>query len=245
MSCLVYCIFEAEGEAPLQLPMGVDGEPVTLVQAKGLSAAVSRRMAGAEGDPPGISHLLAYERVVEAFDRQRAVLPMRYGCLLPGEAEVKALLCENHRAYGAALRDLEGRTELGIRIALEPGGTGAADLAEPSGMPPDLGGRTYLEQRSRYYAAVDGSARRQKAAGERCRAALSGLFVRCKAEVPAAAHPLFKRPLLSLYFLVEREKVDAFRQVFQTLDQQVEAKMLLSGPWPPYNFVPQKGGAVG
>lgn len=245
MNCLVYCIFETQGEAPVQLPVGMDGEPVSLVQAKGLSAAVSRGMAGVAGEHPGVAQLLAYERVVEAFDRQRAVLPMRYGCLLPGEAEVRALLHQNHRAYGAALRDLEGRTELGIRIALEPGGTGAADLADPPGMPPDLGGRTYLEQRQRYYAAVDGSARRQKAVGERCRAALSGLFVRCKAEVPAAAHPLFKRPLLSLYFLVEREKVDAFRQVFQTLDRQVEAKMLLSGPWPPYNFVPQKGGAGG
>lgn len=245
MSFLVYCIFAAEGETPLPLPVGVDGEPVFLVQAEGLSAAVSRGMAGTLGGHPGVPQLLAYEQVVETFDRERAVLPMRYGCVLPGTAEVRALLHENHQAYGAALRDLEGRTELGIRIALEAGGTDAEDLAEPFTSPPDSGGRTYLEQRQRYYTAVDRSAQRQKAVGERCRAALSGLFVRCKAEAPTAAHPLFMRPLLSLYFLVEREKVEPFRQVFQTLDQQVEAKMLLSGPWPPYNFVPQKGGVGG
>jgi hypothetical protein len=244
MSCLVYCILSSHGAWPPRFPAGVDGCPVTLVEAKGLGAAVSLGVAGAAGESPGISRLLAYERVVETFDRQGAVLPMRYGCVLAGEAEVKALLGENHRCYGAALKELEGRTELGVRIALEEGRTGAQKRGRPS-VPLSSGGKDYLNQRRRHYAAADGSSRRRKAAGERCRAALAGLFVRCKAEGPTAAHPLFNRPLLSLYFLVEREKVEAFVQAFHTLAQKVEEKMLLSGPWPPYNFVPQKGGTGG
>lgn len=236
MSELVYCIFQTPGEAPGPCPLGVDGAPISLVEADGLSAAVSGGVASAD-EPPGISRLLAYERVVEAFHCHWAILPMRYGCLLPGVAEVRALLRQNHQAYEAVLRELEGRTELSIRIALEAEIVGAPERADPPESAPALGGRAYLDRRKRYYAAMDQSARRQQALGERCRAALAGFFVRCKAEAPTAAHPLFRRPLLSLYFLVEREQVEAFRQVFHTLTQKMGAQMLLSGPWPPYNFV--------
>ena len=43
--------------------------------------------------------------------------------------------------------------------------------------------------------------------------------------------------LLSLFFLVRRENVERFREAFGQLQQETSAKMLLTGPWPPYNFV--------
>ena len=41
----------------------------------------------------------------------------------------------------------------------------------------------------------------------------------------------------SLYFLIPRESIDAFRQAFRQLSKTDSARLLLSGPWPPYNFV--------
>jgi hypothetical protein len=42
--------------------------------------------------------------------------------------------------------------------------------------------------------------------------------------------------LLSFYFLVPRDAVKHFRQVFLNISQDSAAKLLLSGPWPPYNL---------
>jgi hypothetical protein len=43
--------------------------------------------------------------------------------------------------------------------------------------------------------------------------------------------------LLSLYFLVPGSAVESFRQAFRHLSATEPARLLLSGPWPPYNFV--------
>ena len=69
-------------------------------------------------------------------------------------------------------------------------------------------------------------------AAERCRAQFAGLFVKCTTEAPSP-----RLPLLSLYFLVPRPAVTSFRQAFRQLTETESARLLLSGPWPPYNFV--------
>jgi hypothetical protein len=40
-----------------------------------------------------------------------------------------------------------------------------------------------------------------------------------------------------LFFLVPRPAVDSFRLAFRQLTKSESARLLLSGPWPPYNFV--------
>ena len=77
MSCLLYCIFHSsKSREPGNLP-GIGGQPVFVISKNGLGAAVThmvdRRVA------PDISHILAYEEVVEVFHRDRTVIPMRYG----------------------------------------------------------------------------------------------------------------------------------------------------------------------
>jgi hypothetical protein len=44
-------------------------------------------------------------------------------------------------------------------------------------------------------------------------------------------------PMLSLYFLVQKGAVDPFRKAFRHIHSNGSARLLLSGPWPPYNFV--------
>ena len=58
------------------------------------------------------------------------------------------------------------------------------------------------------------------------------MCVKSKTEAPSP-----RLPLLSLYFLVDRAVVESFRQAFRRLSEAESARLLLSGPWPPYNFV--------
>jgi hypothetical protein len=98
-------------------------------------------------------------------------------------------------------------------------------------------GREFLEGRRAHYAAEECDEALAARAAAEARGALEGLAVKCHAERSGApASPLGR--VLSLFFLVRRENVERFREAFGQLQQETLAKMLLTGPWPPYNFVP-------
>lgn len=96
---------------------------------------------------------------------------------------------------------------------------------------------------------MDTTSQAADALAEKCIAAFDGLFVSCRTEYSPATHSVFHAPTLSLYFLVRTGCQEQFCGVFQDLELAKTAKMLLSGPWSPYNFVGSsastpKGGSV-
>jgi hypothetical protein len=127
-----------------------------------------------------------------------------------------------------------------------------------------ISGQAYLTSRKAHYEQEDKLAKEIDTIIEQYRNAFSGLYVKFKTEYPstgnlqsailprsisAVAEPLWgfnrgvnhqsQSPLVSLYFLVPRQSVERFRRVFRLICRGQSAKALLSGPWPPYNFVTQ------
>lgn len=229
---LLYCIFLSQRHERHGTPHGVQGQPVSLVSNNGLSAAVS-------GIPdseltPDISSVLAYQKVIESFHSHPAVggvIPMRYGCLFNGQSQVLTLLKECHSQYEALLEELGGCVEMGIRILT------------PKSLPREMQsifhrgeisnpGYAYLFSRKARYAQEEWFAEQVNLVFQQCRTAFEGLFVKCKEEYPTIGN-LFP----SIYFLVPKSSLNRFRQVFRQVEVHESAKLLLSGPWPPYNFV--------
>ena len=262
MRRLIYCIFNSrEDQEPAPL-VGVGGEPLSLIANNGLIAAVSR--LGHADLTPDISRLLTYRKVIESFHQKHTVIPMRYGCVLDGETEVIRLLEERRNEYKALLKELEGCVEMGIRVlnaecarpprlSARDGGQGMriaeSEIQNPKCEDPHsmTSGRAFLAARKAHYAQEERFDKENSLIIERCRSAFAGLFVKCKTEThtfrtPQSAvrtpYSAFRNPmLLSLYFLVPRRSVDTFRRVFRHIDCGESVKLLLSGPWPPYNFV--------
>jgi hypothetical protein len=107
-------------------------------------------------------------------------------------------------------------------------------------------GKAYLAARKAHYAQDERFNNQVAQVIERCRAAFDGLFEKCKAEVPSIVNfqsSIFNRQFSivnifpSIYYLVPRSSVNRFRQVFRQVNVKECPKLLLSGPWPPYNFV--------
>jgi hypothetical protein len=120
------------------------------------------------------------------------------------------------------------------RRRLRAGGQGGrkSQIANP--------GRAYLAARKVHYTQEEKFNKQVEQVIERCRAAFGGLFVKCKTEVPSIANfqLSIRNPFPSIYFLIPRESIAAFRRAFRRLIKSSEsASLLLSGPWPPYNFV--------
>lgn len=204
---------------------GVKGGKVTFVAGHGLCAAVSE-MSAEEGTPL-VSDLLAYGKVVEEIHRIQAVVPMRYGCFLNGIPEIRRILGERKRQYLALLTELEGHVEMGIRLLLPE----AEATPQPAAQPAN--GRNYLSLRRIHYQMREETSQGRQALIDRYIQAFSGLYTKHRTETDTKNGSV----ILSLYFLTPGSAVNSFRETFGRVAEDGDAKAMLSGPWPPYNFV--------
>ncbi|MCX6638392.1 MAG: GvpL/GvpF family gas vesicle protein [Acidobacteria bacterium] len=224
MKCLLHCVFR---QAEEELPDGCGGE-VFVVRVQGLAAAAS---PAGEGDAtPALSRLVAYQQVIEAFHASRAVIPMRYGCLLEGEPAILRLLEEHRQEYETLLTQLEGMVEMGIRILWN---RGQRPVPREEEAVPSTPGAAYLARLRKRHPPGDGLEAEEGRLAERIAGCLGGCHERLRAEAANAAGGR----LLSLYFLTPRTSVADFRDRARRMQLPKGTRLLLSGPWPPYNFV--------
>jgi Gas vesicle synthesis protein GvpL/GvpF len=233
MSYLVYCVFSSRQPESLSPPLGVGGDPVVILCNSDLGAAVS---AGSGFQTPNVSRLLAYERVVEYIHGQRSLIPMRYGCVFDERPQIIGFLQERKDEYQSLLDKLDGTVEMGIRILLQDSETGknrplTAVARTGKGNCP---GTAYLMSRKEYYAAQDGHKDKLHCMAQTLCQRLSGYFVGNREECWALSE---HTTLLSLQFLMQRVSVAPFAGVVRSIAEELQWKLLLSGPWPPYNFV--------
>ena len=230
MKQLVYCILRARPRGQERLPAGVAGAAVSFVSAADLVAAVSR----VPDSSPALdaARAVAYARVIAALAANRAVLPLRYGCLLASAAQVRELLRARRAEFAALLGEFDGCVEMGLRVLLPVAADPTADC--PSRGTKPRSGAAYLAGRGAAYARRDAERESIAATGTNLRCAFDPLCVQSCASARAVGDKL----LVSLHFLVRREQVGAFRGRFRQLQAQHTQRMLLTGPWAPYNFVP-------
>jgi hypothetical protein len=235
MKRLVYGIGLASGDWQRPLPLGPQRSAVDLVCEGELAAAFSGVVDSSVS--PATPFLVAYAQVIAQLHRRGAILPMRYGCLLEGDASIRDLLRARRSEFLKALAEVDGCDEFGLRVLFDekarPTQTSAYSTARSlSALSPSRGaGATYLAERNKRYAEKD--LRRDYAAdeAERCGAAFEKLFVRCERDPDADT-----ASMASLHFLVRRENHSRFQTAFRELQQASRDRFLMTGPWPPYHF---------
>jgi hypothetical protein len=233
MSYLLYCVFRSRPQLEPEAVAGVASQPVLVVEHGGLGAAISELR---EPDShPDVASVLAYESVVEYFFRRRTIVPLRYGCAVQDPQELKALLDKHREQCGALLHRLEGLAEMGVQV---PAGDCEADFEISLAAIPQTrlhgsnrSGASYLSAQKLHYRGADRKVERQNELAQTVCRPLAGLFVERKVELPSRA-----TSLLSLYFLVPRSSVDAFRETSRRALPNEFHNLRISGPWPPYNF---------
>ena len=217
MSYLVHCILR-NGLAAV--PATVE-RSVRLVASGNLAAAVTSFAPKEETS----ARLLAYESVVSALHASCAVIPLRYGCVMDREARIGEMLDERRAEYEALLDRLEDQVEIGLRVLWEA----VPAAPDPSGRP----GTTWLAgMRQRHSAASGLTGAEREWAGSLC-AGLSDLY----SGVNMEASEVKGSRVVSLYFLVARAVLLQFRGQLGRIVSGQGRRFLVSGPWPPYNFV--------
>ena len=226
---------------PISVP-GVGNAPVRLIEANGLGAVVST--VDSPALTPTVERALAHARVIERLHADRTVLPVRYGSVLGSESDVVELLRAHGETYAGMLQGLIGCVEMGVRILTsERGAASTHDCSvrraecRADDCPP-VAGTVYLNRRKAFYAEQERCLREAAASAQRLRAALAGLFLKCEAEPSTTVvfRSISAGPLVGVHFLVKRNMLASFRMAFRRMERAERARLLLSGPWPPYNF---------
>ncbi len=232
MSYLLYCVLNDHRGPARPSIRGVRGQAVWILGCGDLCAALSEAspFQHDDRDPAGaakLEDLLAYAKAVEVLSRRETVVPMRYGCRFQSVGEVRTWMKRGTAHLRALLDRLDGCVEMGVRaLLLET--TPPTPLARRATTGAVKSGAEYLAERKAELALTQRSER----VAELVREAAAGYFRECIAEAGFAhAHPM-----ASIYFLVERTRLGAFREAFRRLNVG-DAELMLSGPWPPYNFV--------
>lgn len=224
----IYGIVGFPPEFPCRI-QGLGGNPVRLLPQGDVAAVVSPSPLSPW--PLDEAHVTLHETVVEDVMGNRPILPVRFNTLLGTAEAVIALLAQRAQVFRSALERVAGKVEMGLRILWQP-------AAEPEVSPDqeiqERGpGAEYLYWRLR----EERGRSRVRAEGERLIHALQApLF---SLAVERCLHPFpTERLLLTAAFLVDRDRVDAFRKrAAKVREDFPHLRFLLTGPWPPYHFV--------
>ena len=236
MSFLLYGIVHGDRMEPREKP-GFIGYPRAsiMVRTDRLGAIVSR-LSLADADPD-VVRLMVYSKIVESFNKERAVIPMRYGCRFKTIGDIVEFLTREQGTFGALLDELDGRVEMSANVAFDDPRDDPEPLASrllSSAMP---SGTSYLAGRRRHYSLVDQSGARREEVRKSLCAMAEGKFIRAIPE--RSSHD--RKSMLTIHFLVPREGVAEFTRALRA-DRRRSIE--LSGPWPPYNFASTKTRAL-
>jgi hypothetical protein len=212
---------------------GVNGAPVLSYPSGEFAVVVSEYDRTLNGEKLEEKTVLEHARVVSVCFRSGTVLPFRFGTIFETDDALRQAVRANRRAFGVSVNRLRGKAEMHLKVLIRDGSL--RDLAADMPLPQTVGGE-YL------------SRLREKASKERER--------QTKARaLSVQVHKLFnpieediscKRVdsdgmLIDIAHLIESKAVERYQNRYSSAAKQLKnCELLISGPWPPYHFLPGK-----
>ena len=231
MRVYAYCLSDEIEESEFEIVSGVAGAMTRLIEAEGIASVVSNFPENSIAVTR--ENVLAHERVVRHALRSSSLLPFRFGTVIT-DARLLDFISSQKSALSNQLERVRGSVEMSVKIAFPEeinrdealhGGSGDEEEAAVSGT-------DYLKKKRReIFADEEVKGRVDEAARwlvERLQGAARDSVV--------TAHS-YGSPLLAISFLVERERMNRYRDLLnRARRERPRLHFLTSGPWPPYSF---------
>ena len=261
-----YCVARAGDPLPEKLNGVHDGAALERIEDGDLTVLVSRVPLAEFAEEPLRRNLNDFEWLERVARRHEAVLegalqgativPLRLCTIYADEQGAARMLDEERSALLTALEALAGREEWGVKLlvdrdALESAArarsTEAAALEEE--MDARTGGGAYMLKRrlDRHLREVADSLADELADDVHARLQdwASDAVLNRPQNRDLSRHE--GEMLLNAAYLVETAKVERLHELVAELETrhgELGARLELTGPWPPYNFVPGSGRAL-
>jgi Gas vesicle synthesis protein GvpL/GvpF len=256
-----YCITRASDAPAVD---GVQGSQVERVEEGGLAVLVSRVPLSEFGEDALRRNLndldwlervaRDHEAVLERALEDGTIVPLRICTIFADERGAARMLAEQRSALDTALDVLDGRQEWGVKLTVDRAALEAAarDRA-PDVSDEELEGRSaggaYMLRRRQERQLREAADRLAGGIAEDVHARLQDWAT--DAVVNPPQNPELSGHegdmLLNAAYLVEAAKVERLHELVAELRErhrELGARLELTGPWPPYNFVPRTESAL-
>jgi hypothetical protein len=256
-----YCITRASDPPRID---GVHGSPVERVEADGLAVLVSRVPLSEFGEDALRRNLndldwlervaRDHETVLEKALASGTIVPLRICTIFTDEDGAARMLTERRTALDTALDVLDGREEWGVKLTVD---RAALEAAARERAPDDLDQQLEGQSAGGAYMLRRRQERQLREAADRL---AGGLAEDVHARLQDWATDAVVNPpqnpelsghegdmLLNAAYLVEAAKVERLHELVDELRErhrELGARIELTGPWPPYNFVPRAESAL-
>jgi hypothetical protein len=240
MAWYAYCITEQQTlhngtrtRRPFLLEgiQGVDNAPVLSYPSGEFAVIVSEYER--DGHTLEEKHVLEHARVVSVCFRSGTVLPFRFGTIFDSDENLRQAVRTNRRAFGVSVAKLRGKAEMHLKVLVRDGSlrNAMADIELP-----DTVGGEYLTKL------------REKACRERERQTKARAL---SVQVHKLFNPLEEEisckrvdtdgMLIDIAHLIDSKSVEKYQNRYTSAAKQLKnCELVISGPWPPYHFMPGK-----
>jgi len=242
MSWYAYCLTEqhtltnaTRARRPFLLEgiQGVNGAPVLSYPSGEFAVVVSEFDRSTEGDKLEEKNVLEHARVVSVCFRSGTVLPFRFGTIFDSDEALRQAVRTNRRTFGQSVARLRGKAEMHLKLLVRDGSL--RDALVEVRLPDTVGGE-YL------------SKLREKASRDRERQTKARAL---SVQVHKMFNPLEEEisckrvntdgMLIDIAHLIDSKSVEKYQNRYSSAAKQLKnCELLISGPWPPYHFLPGK-----
>jgi Gas vesicle synthesis protein GvpL/GvpF len=239
MAWYAYCLTEhqplpngvrARRPYVLEGVQGVNGAPVMSYPSGEFAVIVSEFDRATKLDEKSV---LEHARVVSMSFRTSTVLPFRFGTIFDTEDALRQAVRSNRRTFCESVSRLRGKSEMRIKLVLRDGSL--REAMEKVELP-DTVGREYLAKL------------REKAVRERERQTKARAL---SVQVHKLFNPLEEEisckkvdadgMLLDIAHLIDTKSIEKYQNRLNSAAKQLKnCELAISGPWPPYHFLPEK-----
>ena len=240
MAWYAYCLTEQQplsngtrARRPFLLDgiQGVNGAPVLSYPSGEFAVVVSEY--DRNGEPPEEKAVLEHARVVSVCFRSGTVLPFRFGTIFDTDDALRQAVRGNRRAFGQSVARLRGKAEMHLKLVVRDG---SLRNAMTDVQLPDCVGGEYLTKL------------REKASKERERQTKARAL---SVQVHKLFNPLEEEVsckkvasdgmLIDIAHLIDSKSIEKYQHRYSSAAKQLKnCQLAISGPWPPYHFLPGK-----
>ena len=238
MAWYAYCITEQvlQNGSRVRRPFlldgiqGINGASVLSYPSGEFAVVVSEYESKGELDQKAI---LEHARVVSTCFRSATVLPFRFGTVFETDDALRHAVRANRKAFTQSVERLRGKSEMHLKLVVR-GDQGQSATLEVE-LPATVGGEYLAKLREK--AARD---RERQTKARALSTQVHKLFNPLEEEVSCKKVDA-NGMLIDIAHLIDSKSVLKYQNRYSTASKQLKnCELAISGPWPPYHFLPGK-----
>lgn len=236
MAWYAYCITEqntfTNGRIRRPFPIdnlrGINGAPVFAYPSGDFAVIVSEYTS----ETLLVQQSLAeHGRVVSECFRNHTVLPFKFGTIFDSDEALRHAVRVNRKAFSESVEQLRGKSEMHLKVIVREGAT--FNLPELQ-LPMQAGGEYLMKLREK--ASRD---RERQTKARALSVQVHKMFNPLQEEV--SCKKVQTGMLLDIAHLIDTTQISKYQTRYSTAISQLKnCEVVLSGPWPPYHFMPGK-----